>query len=125
MNCDDIHGELNITFKELLLSVYDFIIRNDNKIELLKILNIEIQDSICKCFTGRLSRLINCLNGFDENIKIEISSNEQIGNIIILIKSQLENTNEYTEEKHKELVIIALKERDYSDNIINEWISYI
>jgi hypothetical protein len=52
-------------------------------------MNIETNDAQCKCFTGRISRLVDCLNGFNTNIKINISDNEQIGNIIILIKNQL------------------------------------
>ena len=42
--------------------------------------------TLCKCFTGRLSRLINVLNGFYDDIIINIGTNEQIGNIIILIR---------------------------------------
>ena len=47
-----------------------------------------MSDSLCKCFTGRMSRLINCLNGFDELVQINISENEQIGQIIILVREQ-------------------------------------
>ena len=43
-------------------------------------MNIEITDALCKCFTERISRLVNCLNGFDDNIKINISDNEQTYN---------------------------------------------
>jgi hypothetical protein len=70
--CDDdtIHSILNITFEELLLSVYDFIDKHKNKNELFEIFNTEIFDSQCKCFTGRISRLIN--------IVINISDAEQI-----------------------------------------------
>ncbi len=28
-------------------------------------------NSICKCFTGRLNILVNCLNGFDELVNIK------------------------------------------------------
>jgi len=35
-------------------------------------MNTEISESNCKCFMGRILRLINVLNGYDE----------QIGNII-------------------------------------------
>jgi len=73
----EIHSILHITFEELLLSVYDFIEKNENKEELFKIMNEEMTESNCKCFTGRISRLINVLNGYDENIKIHIADNEQ------------------------------------------------
>ena len=45
-------------------------------------MNQEMIDSICKCFTGRISRLINCLNGFSDKVIIQISKNEEINNII-------------------------------------------
>ena len=35
-------------------------------------------DSECKCFTGRITRLINCQNGFSDLVKINISDNQQI-----------------------------------------------
>ncbi len=125
MDDKSIHSVLNITFEELLLSVYDFIINSNHKEELFKILSKEMQDGMCKCFTGRISRLINTLNGFDENIKINISDNEQIGNIIILIRNKLEQNNEYTEEKFKELVKKELLERQYDEQTISGWIDNI
>ena len=48
-----------IKFGELLL--------NANSNEIFNIMNIEMNDALCKCFTGRISRLVNC---FDDNIII-------------------------------------------------------
>ena len=45
--------------------------------------------------------------------------------IILIIKKQLELENNYTTEKHKELVLKELKERDFNDEKIEEWISFI
>ena len=84
-----------------------------------------MNDSICKCFTGRISRLVNCLNGFNDNIKINISDNEQIGNIIILIKNKLIKENKYNLETHKKLVIENLLEKKYDMVLINEWLDYL
>jgi hypothetical protein len=50
---------------------------------------------------------------------------EQIGNIIILIKDKLINENNYTIEKHKEIVMKELNDRGYDKNVIDEWIVYI
>jgi hypothetical protein len=97
----------------------------DTKDEIKYILNIEMTDSECKCFTGRISRLVNCLNGFTNLVKINISDKQQIGNIIVIIKEKLESENNYSIEKHKELVIQELKEREFKDETINEWIEFI
>ena len=79
-NDETIHSVLNITFCELLLNVYSLSLLNPNSDEIFTVMNIEMNDALCKCFTGRISRLVNCLNGFDDNIKINISDNEQTYN---------------------------------------------
>ena len=123
----NIHSVFQITFSELLMSVLTIInnLNDDIHCVVYNIMETELNDSVCKCFTGRLSRLVNCLNGFDDNIIINISKSEQIGNIIINIKNKLEQKNNYTIDKHKELVIKELKERNYNNEIINQWINYI
>jgi Leucine-rich repeat (LRR) protein len=124
-NNDDYHSVLLITFKELLLHVWEIIEANCHKDEIKSILNNEILDSECKCFTGRLSRLVNCLNGFSNLIEIKISDNQQIGNIIVIIRNDLISQNSYSIEEHKKRVIEELKTRGYDDVVINEWIEEI
>ena len=121
----NIHSYTQLTFEELLCNVWTLIHTLGTKDEIKSILNTEINDSECKCFTGRISRLVNCLNGFTDLVNIHISDNQQIGNIIIIIKERLELENNYSIEKHKELVIQELKEREFKDEIINEWIQFI
>jgi len=122
IDCNEIHSILNLTFEEILLSVYDFILKHENKENLFIIMNVEIQDGMCKCFTGRISRLINVLNGYDENININISDSEQIGNIIIMVKNKYPN---YNDEQIKKTIKDELIARNYDDSIIEEWIQYL
>jgi hypothetical protein len=96
---------------------------NSHRDEIKLILNSEMKDDECKCFTGRISRLINCLNRFDPEIVINISDSEQISQIIILIRKQLGEL--YTVEKHKELVRHELEERHFDKHKIDEWIESI
>jgi hypothetical protein len=119
----DVHSVLLLNFKELLCHCWLTINNLETKDEIKKILNIETLDSECKCFTGRITRLVNCLNGLSDLVKINIFDNQQIGNIIIIIKQQLGDN--YTIEKHKELVKNELQERGYNETIINEWVDYI
>ena len=88
-------------------------------IQLFNILNQEMNDSICKCFTGRMTRLLNVLNGFFPDIEIQISNNEQISNIILILQSKFKD--DLLKLKIKE----ELMERGYDHNIIDEWISFI
>ena len=70
------------------------------------ILNDEITDSQCKCYTGRMSRLINCLNGYMDKVEIKISDTEQIGYVINAVELELLN-------------------RQYNIDIIEQWIVHI
>jgi hypothetical protein len=119
---DDIYSVIKLTFLELLISVWDRINKNIYKNEILAILNLEISDSICKCFTGRISRLVNCLNGFDSDVQITITKNEQISNILITTKAKIVP---YVVETHKELFMKEMLERQYEKADIDEWVSYI
>ena len=120
--CSDeyIHSKLQLNYKEILLPVLDFIKNNRQKEELLNILFQEIQDSVGKCFQGRISRTINILNGYHECININISDNEQIGNLIINLQKKYSNQSELEENFIKEM-----QERNYTNEIIKEWINYI
>jgi len=123
MDSKDVHSILNITFEELLLSVYDFIEKNENKEELYRIMNVEMSEANCKCFTGRISRLINVLNGFDKRIEIHIADNEQIGNVISVIRNNIGEN--YEENEFKRRVKEELLMRQYSEETIKEWIDNI
>ena len=124
LDCNDIHTMLNITFKELFIAVVIEMdkLSPDLQIEIQKRLNEEMQDSECKCFTGRISRLVNCLSGYSDKVRIQISENEEINNIISIIMSK---RGLKTIEILKEEVQVALKERGYANEKIAEWMEYV
>ena len=126
MGNEEVHSIFNITFKELLLNVISHVNTFDTTMQhnFFEILNTEITDSECKCFTGRLSRLVNSLNGLDEHIQVHISENEQIGNIIIVCKNRM-NNSEYNVELHKEMVRSELLLRNVNIDTIEKWLEYI
>ena len=124
IDCNDIHTMLNITFKELFIAVVIEMesLSMDLQIEIQKRMNEEMQDSECKCFTGRISRLVNCLSGYSDKVKIQISENEEINNIISVIMSKRElKTIEILKEEVRE----ALEERGYVREKIQEWLEYV
>jgi hypothetical protein len=120
--CDDEHTMLNITFEELLKAVFIEIntFTIDIQKSILQVMNTEMSDSICKCFTGRLSRLVNCLSGFSDKVNINISNNEEISNIIITLKNKITNIEEL-----KHAITHEMNERGYTQDIIDEWLLYI
>jgi hypothetical protein len=124
MDCKDVHTMLDITFKELFIAIVIEMesLSNELQKEIRQRLNEEMQESECKCFTGRISRLVNCLSGYSDKVKIQISEGEEIGNIISVI---MEKRGIKTTETLKEEVRVALKERGYIETKINEWVEYI
>jgi len=117
--CEDqsVHSVLNVTFEEVLNSVWSKISIHNDRQEIIKVLNIEMLDSECKCFTGRLTRLVNCLSGFDDNVIMQISNNEQMSNISRLLYDKYSNEKDYQRELRKEF-----EERGYSEEDIQKWI---
>ena len=119
-HCNEVHSIMGITFEELLKAVLIEIDTLENKDEIFEILNQEMDDSICKCFTGRLSRLINCLNGFSDKVSIQISTNEEISNIIITLQKKITDVDEL-----KKAINVEMTERGYDKATINEWVLYV
>ena len=76
--CDDSmeHTSFLITYSDLLIYVWSRIIASANADEILSVLNQEISDGLCMCFTGRLTRLLNTLVGFYSDIELQISDSE-------------------------------------------------
>jgi Leucine-rich repeat (LRR) protein len=124
INIDDTHTILNITFKELFIAVnielekLSLIVQKEIK----QRLNEEMQDSECKCFTGRISRLVNSLSGFSNKVNIQISENEEISNIISNIMQRREFKSITL---LKEQIMISLLERGYDEDKIYLWLDYI
>lgn len=124
-NDESVHSILLVTFLDVLRAVWSRIILNENRDVIKSILCTEMMDSLCMCFTGRLSRLVNCLSSFDDLVSIKISENEQIGNIIAIARDKLKNEGMYDLQTHISLIRSSLQELGYSEDIIEEWIGYI
>ena len=113
---------LNITFSEMMVVVWNRIISLDSRDDIKKTLNTEILDAECRCFTGRISRLVNCLAGYDDLV-VEIADKEQIGIIIEITRKSLGEN--YTVDEHRRISTLELVERGYTQEVIDEWVSFI
>jgi len=105
-----------ITYEDIFNHVMNRIIHSNHKDELLKRVHEEIKDSLNLCFTGKITRLVNSLNGFFSDIHIGIADNEQIENLIICSLKK-----EYPKDFFKKEMI----ERGYDNDIIQTYLSYI
>ena len=119
--CDDNteHSVYLVKFDEVFQYVISRIVKHSDSNEMFKILNEEIKDTICKCFTGRMTRLVNVLNGFYDDITIQIGSNEQISNIILVLQKKYEG-----DELVKQ-VRLEMEERSYDEETIGTWLSFL
>ena len=124
LQSNEIHSILNITLEDCYKLVYTRILEfsEDVQKELLKRLNEEVVDGESMCFTGKFTRLVNTLVGFDENVRLDISQNEQISAIIINEKDKL---NPYDKEAHINAVRTLLTELNISSETQDEWINEI
>lgn len=121
-NYEDVHSIMNISFKELLRAVFielDTLDTAEQKV-VLEVMNQEMEDSICKCFTGRISRLVNCLSGFSSKVSVQISKNEELSNIIVVLRDKISDIDQL-----KLAIMTEMKERGYDKETIDEWLEYV
>jgi len=105
-----------LTYEDIFNHVMSRIMKSNDKNELLKRVHEEIKESINLCFTGKITRLVNSLNGFFSDIHIGISEHEQIENLMIC-SIKKENPKDFFQ---KEMI-----ERGYTDDIIQKYLLYI
>jgi hypothetical protein len=82
------HSIYNVNFIDVLISVFTIIYESELKDTLLIIMRDEVQDGINTCFTGQITRMVNVLNGFVDEIKISISNTEELSNSIIALRKR-------------------------------------
>ena len=122
--CSDeyVHSVHLLTYRELLSYVWARIERSEHRAELFKILDEQITDSECKCFTGRINRIVSVLVGFYPDIVISISDSSRIGAIIIAIKNRVDP---YDPVIHRETAHRELLEAGYTETEIEPWLEAI
>jgi len=86
----DVHSYFNLSYFEIFQLVFAEIESLNYNLEIIKRLEEELNESECKCFTGRISRTVNSLNGFSDLVSINISETSQINAVMSLIKNDFE-----------------------------------
>ncbi len=119
------HSLFLITFSELFVDVWQRIQSHPESNNIKAIFDTEMLDAECKCFTGRISRLVNSLNGFFDDISVQIADSDQISNIITIARDKLNRIDSYTVEFHRALVSREMASRGYAQDQIDLWISHI
>jgi Leucine-rich repeat (LRR) protein len=114
----DVHSTLLVSFYDVFVKVFGRIMSHPNKTDIICRLDEELKESECKCFTGRLTRLINSLVGFYDDIVIGISDSERISAIILSTLDDREMTDEM-----KKICVDKLKAIDIADEEIEKWLA--
>lgn len=130
----DIHSAAQVNFEQVFVKVWDRI-QNPDKFQsiwangvrpdtndMIERLKQEIQESDGMCFTGRLTRLVNTLVGFYNDINMNISSTDQINARINQVLAKFGNLS-IEEQKNK--IRESLQEIQVESEKIEEWISNI
>ena len=96
---ESVHTELQLTFGDLLRYIFTRIDVNEASGDAIKtILNQEMADALCMCFTGRISRLLNCLTKIDPLVHLHIVNlNDMFRNV----GERLINEDKYTTKAHQ------------------------
>ena len=111
------HSTLLLTFYDVFVKVFGRILNSPHKEELMRRLDEEMMESKDKCFTGRITRLLNVLNGFYEDIQITISNNERISAIILSTLNGQKMSDEL-----REICRTKLKDIGIEDEEIEVWL---
>merc|ERR1712137_133812 len=115
---NSVHIELGLTFAEALQYIFTRIdVNKANGDEIKRILNQEMTDALCMCFTGRISRLLNCLTGIDPLVHIHIVN---LSEMFTNVGKRLIEQRNYTSQAHQAQFEKELEE-DYGYEMTEEF----
>jgi hypothetical protein len=115
-------GELG-TYGDIFARVWNRVINHPhNRGDLIERLRQELEESRTVCSVGRVTRLVNTLVGYYQDINIGIGEREEMGNIVALVVNEME---EGGEEEARTEAIRRLRERGYTQEQYREFIDAI
>lgn len=121
-----IYKKLDVSFAEVFKRFWNRLKKSESKDEIFKVFITTMSDLTSVCVSARFSGLVNCLCGFYDDIRIEISVRDQIESkykyVTKKFKSFVENPLKFNLkclENFKDLLI----EMKLEEKVINEWIS--
>ena len=129
---EEIHSVLNVTYKDVSERVISWLYKQPVEIwnEVIKIFEKELYASEDKCFTGRLSRLISCLDGFHPDVRISIATSDQISNRVLGVINRFKEGkgDKLTSSEAMELfakVTVELSELELTPEQTAEWLETV
>jgi hypothetical protein len=124
------HSGYNVGYKKLFEQVYAIIINSSFKEDLLKIFIDEVEETADEtCLTGKMTRMVNVLNGFVLDINVGISKTEELSNSIIVLRNKYAKIYVNEPDKYiEELVPVVwqmLEDNCVPENEHEVWLEYV
>ena len=124
------HSGYNVSYKRLFEHVYAIILSSQYKNDLVSIFLEEITETADNtCLTGKMTRMVNVLNGYVLDINVGISKTEELSNSIIVLRNKYAKM--YVNEPEKyiyELVPVVwqlLEDSCVPENEHEIWLEYV
>lgn len=125
------HSGYGIGYKRLFEQVYAIIINSQFKEDLLNIFVEEVKDTVdtATCLTGKMTRMVNVLNGFVLDVNVGISKTEEMANSIIVLRNKYAKI--YVNEPDKYITeLVPVVWQMLEDNCVPEdehevWLEYV
>ena len=121
INCTSVHSRMNVTFEELLGAVWAVIETHSFRDTLRERLAEELRDAMGLCFTGRMTRVINSLQGLVDGIRIVVSPRERLQAAAAQIVKRKATTKDVDALQH-ELVGVIDDVPDITQSERDAWI---
>lgn len=125
-----VHSLLNVTIKDVFMYVWHKVLTFDEETqrEIANVLKSLLCEMSVVCFTGRISRLVNILSGFDDKILVEVDITTQIQAKYDIVKNQLRREGMYEDHKDynkefKDRFKNLLLELNLEQDLMDAWLS--
>jgi hypothetical protein len=123
------HSGYNISYSCLFERVFAIIVNSQYKDDMIKVFIEELEDTTDVCLTGKMTRIVNVLNGFILDVNVGISKNEELANDIIVLRNRFAKI--YVDDPDKyitELVPVVwqlLEDNCIPQNEQEVWLEYV
>lgn len=109
------HSYINISYQEVVHLIISRIVtyKDENKHNVLEVINSEVKDGFGMCLTGQICRLVNSLNTYDDCVKV---SHIDLNDSFKQTGLDLLRKGTYTTDAHKEAFESYLAEHSISLN---------
>ena len=117
------HSLIHISYMELLSIIWNIIYTHPQKINLIERLHSEMDDSVGKCFTGCVNRLINVLVGYVDGVIVSISLKEELQMSIQRLMDKFNKKERTFRQIKEEMVQLLNQDYEIDKNDPNNYIS--